>query len=116
VITIAARTFRSPSRRIVPGTEAAGMMTRARSVPDGMSSTDLTEGIPRIVSPLGFTGMTGPPNPASRMFFKIVKPSFPGFADAPMTAMPLGRKSACSESLMSLLEIVFGEVYPGGLA
>src|SRR5450756_3102795 len=90
---------------MVPGTEAAGMMTTDRSVPDGMSSTDLTEGTPRIVSPFGFTGMTGPPNPASRMFFRIVNPSFPGFAEAPMTARPLGRKSACRESLISLLEI-----------
>jgi hypothetical protein len=60
--------------------------------------------------------MTGPPNPASRMFFRIVKPSFPGFAEAPMTARPLGRKSACRESLISLLEIVLGEVYPGRVA
>src|SRR6266540_5186231 len=116
VMTMAARTFRSPSWRIAPGTEAAGMMTTARSVPDGISSADLTDGTPRIVSPLGLTGMTWPPKPASRMFLKIVNPSFPGFAEAPMTARRLGRKSAWRELLMSLLEIVLDEVYPRQVA
>ncbi len=94
------------------------MMTTARSVPDGISSIDLTEGTPRIVSPLGLTGMTCPPKPASRMFLKIVNPSFPGFAEAPMTARRSGRKSAWRESVMPLLEIVLREVYPrqGGVS
>jgi hypothetical protein len=33
-----------------------------------------------------------------------VNPSFPGLAEAPMTARRPGRKSACRESLMSHLE------------
>ncbi len=80
------------------------MMRTARSVPDGISSTDLTEGIPRIVSPLGLTGMTWPPNPASRMFLKIWNPIFSGFAEAPMTARRSGLKSAWRESVISFLE------------
>jgi hypothetical protein len=42
------------------------------------------------------------------MFLKIVNPSFPGFAEAPMTARRLGRKSAWRESLISLLEVRVG--------
>jgi hypothetical protein len=60
--------------------------------------------------------MTGPPKPASRMFLKIVNPSFPGFAEAPMTASRFGRKSAWRESLILLLEIVLREVYRRRLA
>jgi hypothetical protein len=40
-----------------------------------------------------------------------VNPSFPGFAEAPMTARLLGQKSAWRESLISLLEIVLRGVY-----
>jgi hypothetical protein len=50
------------------------------------------------------------------MFLKIVNPSFPGFAEAPMTASRFGRKSAWRESLILLLEIVLREVYRRRLA
>src|SRR5260370_10281273 len=76
------------------------MRTTARSVPEGMSSIDLTDGTPSISSPLGLTGMTWPSNPASRMFLKIWNPIFSGFAEAPITARRLGRKSAWRESLI----------------
>jgi hypothetical protein len=45
------------------------------------------------------------------MFLKIVNPSFPGFAEAPMTARRLGRKRAWRESFILLLQIVLREVY-----
>ena len=90
VMTMADFAPRSARASMEGTTNRGGTDMTARSSPRGRSAISVTTASPSISPPLGFTGKSFPLNPAPIMFVTMVFPTFPGEADAPMTATVSG--------------------------
>src|ERR1700728_831500 len=81
---------------MMAGTVPAGVVTTMRSGTAGRSLMDLKAGTPRMLSPLGLTGQTGPPKGPPSRFCMTVQPTLPARSVAPMRATDLGVKMDAS--------------------
>ena len=78
---------------MISGTAGGGAATIARSGAAGSSDTSLTARMPSISGYFGLTSSIGPSKPASRRFFRIIRPTDAGRGLAPTSAIVRGASS-----------------------
>ncbi len=89
-ITIAAFIPFSAKRGIASIMAGGGMTNTPRSTTPGIAPMSLWKDLPRTSPPAGFTPYTSPGNPEATRLVNTLKPTFPGFREAPSTATEFG--------------------------